>query len=335
MAAYTKDLQLTLEIITLLKSGFTGQFAFDKALSTLQSGFGPDDYTQTAQRASERLDAWFEDLYNDIPIFATSWDAPETFDAISALNFLRDLKRDIQWLLPFVEEALATQNISQNPEALKLLAATIFRCASGRAAYVDAMYQSLTFLKVSDVAQQVAFEIEPAREQLQTAQSTLNTLASISAYPADLCERVRFQAGLIPCDLRSQIHDINVLLNAYTKDFNFEIAEFTREEAIPWIKAQIPPVAAGYWRAYNFSPDDFLAWEQVGISGAPLAAQWHRCYFTPEVAVRWIRQGFSPTLALPWFKAGFEPPRAAAMIKRGVTDPAKAPKSSSTDEQDE
>jgi len=335
MAKYTRDLQLTLEFLTFLRSGFFGQIAFDNALSTLQSGFGPEGYSQNAHRAFDKLDAWFDDLHRDIPIFATAWDAPETFDAISAMNFMRDLKRDLQWLLPFVEDALATQNLAQNPDVMKLLAAAVFRGASARTAYVETMYNSLMTLRVVDIAQRVAYEVEAAREQQQKAQMILTTFASGAVFPPEVCEMLRFEAGLIPCDLRSQVHDINVLLNVYAKEFTFDLAEFSKEEAMPWIKAQIPPIAAGYWRAYHFSPDDLLAWNRVGVSGAPLAAHWHRNYFNPDVAVRWIREGFSPELALPWYKAGFEAPRAAAMIKRGVTDPAKAPKTSSTEEQDE
>jgi hypothetical protein len=115
-------------------------------------------------------------------------------------------------------------------------------------------------------------------------------------------------------------------LNVYARQFDYELAEIPPAEAKSWLDMKIPAVAAGYWSAYRFTPQDFARWVAVGIRGAPIAAYWRRAGFAPEEAVTWIQQGLPPVIAREWAAAGFDPVRTVAMLQRGITEPSKAPR---------
>lgn len=325
MAKLNKDLHLSAEFLTFLKAGFFGQILFEAAMTKLECPLLPPGYLDNAHKTFDKLDRWLKDLSEELPIFATSWSAPETFDAISAMSFMRELKRDCLWLMPQIESALSTSNLSQNRDVVKLLAASIVRSAATRNSYIETLYGVFSGLGANDHAQRVAFEIDGAKEYLAIAQSIVEIFSAGSVFSVELCDKLRKEASLVPSDLRSYVHDANILINVFSKEFTFELAEIPREEAQQWIDNKIPAVAAGYWRAYGFSPQDYMEWGRLGISGAPLAANWRRANFAPEEAIKWIREGIAPVLAIQWRNASFEAPRAASMLRRGITDPSKAP----------
>jgi hypothetical protein len=325
MAKFNKDVHLTTEFITFLRAGFYGQIVFEGALSKMGIESLPTGYLEPAHRAFDKIELWTKDLLREIPIFATSWSAPETFDAISAMGFMRDLKKDFVFVIPMVEDALHVKELAHDRESVKLLAAAVFRSAATRFAYLEGLYSVYVQLGAKELANAAAVEYQPARESLYQANQFMAIFSTTAEFDKAHCEDLRKEARLVPGDFRSRIHDCNVLLNVYSKEFTYELAEIPRDEAELWISRKIPAVAAGYWRAYEFSPEDFLEWAGVGVNGAPLAASWRQVGFPPALAVRWIREGIPPVIATVWERAGFEPPRAAALLKRGVTDPAKAP----------
>jgi hypothetical protein len=325
MAPLNKDLHLTAEFLVLLRSGFYGQIIFEGVLDALGAKFAPKNYLDIAHRAFDKIDSWMKDLGSELPIFATSWETPETFDAISAMNFMRDLRKDFVFVVPHIETALSTENLSQDRDAVKLLVAALVRSAATRNAYVETLATTYSVLKAPALAQQVGAEIEQSREYLRVTRIIQDTFASTAAYDDRLCEQLRIEALLTPGDFRALAHDANVMLNCLKNDFTYDLVEFNPGESDEWRSSKIPAVAAGYWRAYGFAPQDFLDWKAQGITGAPLAANWTRAGFPPAEAVEWMKQGLPPVLALPWRAAGFTPERASALISRGIIDPTKAP----------
>jgi hypothetical protein len=332
MAPLNRDLHLTTEFLVLLRSGFYGQIIFEGVLDALKSNFAPKNYLDIAHKAFDKIDSWMKDLSSELPIFSTSWETPETFDAISAMNFMRDLRKDFTLIVPNIEAALRTENLSQDREAVKLLVAALVRSAATRNAYVETLANTYAVLKAPGLAQQVAAEIDSSREYLRVTRIIQDTFSGTTAYDDKLCEQLRVEAMLTPGDFRALAHDSNVLLNSLAKEFTYEMVDFNPGEADEWRSSKIPAVAAGYWRAYGFSPQDFLDWKAQGITGAPLAANWTRAGFGPGEAVEWIKQGLPPVLAVPWRVAGFTPERASALISRGVMDPAKAPRIEAADD---
>jgi hypothetical protein len=327
-----KDIHLTTEVLTLIRAGFYGQILFEGAMDRLKSAILPAGYLDIAHKAFDKLDIWSKDLHENLPLFSVNWSQPETFDAISAMNFLRDLKRDLLELTPQVEQALADRDLWNNRDGVKLLAASILRTAATRSSYVETITQIFMKLGAPEYAQGPSFEIDGARDYMRTANMIVDTFSTGAVYEVELCERLRAEAKLIPSYFLSTVHDINILTNVFSKEFTFEKAEFSQDEAAPWVSKQIPAVAAGYWRAYGFSPDEFLMWSSIGIPAAPVAAGWRRARFAPQDAIEWIREGVSPAFAEPWRAAGFEPQRAASLIRRGITDPSRAPKPTSEDD---
>jgi hypothetical protein len=334
MAALNKDLQLSAEFITFLRSGFYAQILFQQALARLEVKLVGEDYLEIANKAFDRIDVWINDLATELPIFSAAWTTPETFDAIAAMNLMRELRKDLQWLIPQVEVALRTQNLAQNRDAVKLLVGALIRSAAARGSYVETLHSIYTQLKATDLAQQVAYEIEGSKEYINVTQIILETFSTTTTYDPDLCEKLRKEASLTPYDFRAHIHDTTILLNVYSKELSFELAEFSKDEAQGWINLRVPAVAAGYWRAYNFGPEEFLEWQSMGITSAPLAANWRRARFSPREAVGWVREGIPPVLASQWQSTKLEPARVAALLRKGITDPAQAPRSSREDEEE-
>ncbi len=328
MAKLNRDLHISAEFITFLKAGFYGQVLFESALARLEPSVSPlpASYLETAHKALDKIDRWTKELADELPLLALSWTSVETFDAISAMSFLREFKRECLWILPQVDSALSTSNLAQNRDAVKLLAASLVRSAATRTCYVETLSQCFSDLKAQDFADRVALEIDGAREYLGISNSIVDIFSGGGVYSNELCDKLRKEASLVPSDIRSYVHDANILINILAKEFTFELAEIPRDQAQEWIAAQIPAAAAGYWRAYGFGPRDYFEWMQIGVTGAPLAANWRRARFMPEEAGPWIREGIAPVLATIWKSHGFDAPRTAALLRRGETDPTKAPR---------
>ena len=326
MAPLHKDLHLTGEFLAFLRGGFFSQVMLESAASRLSSSFLLEDYVEGAHKAFDKIDAWLKELEDGMPLFSTSWTTPDTFDAIHAMGLMRDLKGDILWFAELVDKALATPNLAEDRESTRLLAAGVVRSAAARVSYLETLNDVFLKLKVPDRAQPFAAELPDAKGFLQTANSIVDIFSDDRPYSPDLCERLRIEASLVPCSMRAYAHDARVLLNVYSREFTYELAEIPPQAAKAWLNMKVPAVAAGYWYAYNFTPEDYLRWASVGIRGAPLAAYWRRARFDPEDAVQWIQQGVPPMIAIEWARAGFDAGRTVAMLQRGITDPSKAPR---------
>jgi len=326
MAPLHKDLHLTAEFLAFLRGGFYSQVMLESAASRLNANFLNEDYVEGAHKAFEKIDGWLKELEDGMPLFSTSWSSPDTFDAINAMGLMRDLKRDILWFADLVDTALRTPNLVEDRESTKILAAGVLRSAAARLSYIETLSETFLNLKAPDRVQQFAAEIPEAKSFLQTANTIVDLFSNDNPYSPELCERLRVEASLVPSSMRAYAHDARVLLNIYSKEFSYELAEIPPQAAKPWLEMMVPAVAAGYWYAYNFTPQDYLRWASVGIRGAPLAAYWRRARFDPEDAVQWIQQGIPPMIAIEWARAGFDAGRTVAMLQRGITDPTKAPR---------
>jgi len=326
MATLHKDFNLTIEFLAFLRAGLFSQVMLENAESRLKAAFLPPGYIETPHKGLDRIDSWMKELEEGLPIFSTSWTTPETFDAISAMGLLKELKRDVLWFAQGVESALMVPDLVEDRASVKLLAAGVHRSATTRLAYLETLTHAFASLKVTDRAQAAAAEIPDAQVFLKTANTIIDIFAQDTPYEPALCEQLRVEASLVPCDMRAQARDARILLNVYAKQFDYELAEIPHAEAKPWLDMKVPAVAAGYWHAYRFTPQDYVRWASIGIRGAPLAAYWRRARFHPEDAMEWIQKGTPPIVAMEWARAGFDAGRAVAMMQRGIVDPTKAPR---------
>ena len=90
MAQLNKDVHLSAEFVSLLRAGFYSQILFEGALAKLESAVLPENYLDIAHKAFDKIDVWVKDISNNLPIFSLSWSAPETFDVISAMSYLKE-----------------------------------------------------------------------------------------------------------------------------------------------------------------------------------------------------------------------------------------------------
>ncbi len=339
MAKLNQDMHVSAEFIALIKAGFFGQVLFESALARLEPSHEilPRNYLETAHKALDKVDGWLKDLVEELPLVSLSWRSAETFDAIAAMSFLREFKRESLWITPQIEAALYSTSLPKEPDAVKLLAAGLLRSAATRSCYVESLSGYFADLKATDLSERVGAEVPGAKEYFAITNSIVDIFTSASSFTAEMCEKLRKEALLVPSDLRSCVHDVNVLLNRFSREFTYDMADFSPEEAREWEAAQVPALTAGYWRAYQFTPQELYFWAQSGISSAPLAALWRRANFVPDEAIRWIQEGIAPIVATTWRAAGFDPPRTLALIRRGFTDPTKAPRydNEAPDEADE
>jgi hypothetical protein len=326
MALLSKDLHLTAEFLAFLRAGFFAQILFEGAASRLGWSSLPSNYVDASHKAFDKLDTWLLEAEDGVPLFNSSWTSPDTFDAINAMGLMKDLKKDSLWLLPLVEQALQVPNLAEDRESVKLLAAALTRSAASRSANTETLYNLFFKLKAEELAQQNFAELPDAKNYLQTAQTIVDIFSTDAPFQPDLCERLRIEASLVPCDIRAHLHDTRIFLNIYARDFSYELAEIPPDHARAWIDRKIPAVAAGYWYAYRFNPDECLRWVAIGVRGAPMAAYWRRAGFEAEAAVGWIQHSIPPMVARIWALAGFDPARTASFLQRGIADPAQAPK---------
>jgi len=324
MAPLHKDLHLSTEFLSFLRAGLFSQVMLENAESRLGAAFLPAQYVEKAYKSLDLVDTWLKELEDGMPIFSTSWSTAETFEAINAMGIMKELKQDALWFADIVENALQVRELIDDRASAKLLAAGVYRSAVVRLAYLETINNSFLKLKAPERAQPSAAELPEAQQFLQTSNFIIDLFAGDATYTPELCERLRLEASLVPCDMRANAHDARILLNIFAKQFDYRLAEIPPQDAQPWLDMRIPAVAAGYWHAYRFTPQDYARWASVGIRAAPLAAYWRRARFDPENAMEWIQQGIPPMMALEWARAGFDAGRTVAMLQRGITDPIKA-----------
>ena len=332
MQQVNKDVQITQSILNFLRAGYLGQIVFHSAMTQLGSNLLDDSYLQNASRALDKVEPWFKEMLDNMPIFAASWTQAETFEAIRAMSLLGELKTDLEWLASQMDVALEIKDLKSEPEALRLLVAGIARCANARSTYLEGAASFANAYKMKGLFEHISMQYNEAQEYVRMTQTVFESFRDLSTVSDDLCERLRREAELVPCDFRSHIHDIIILQNTYAKEFTFETVGFSIEDAEKWQQLQATPQIAGFWRAYKFSPEEAASWVQRQLTPAALAAGWRRAGFKPEEAFPWAQVGFIPPLARIWHDAGFEPERAQTMVSRGVMDPAQAKKMTLTEE---
>ena len=323
MAALHKDLHFTADFLSFLRAGFVAQSVFEGTMSTLGATSLPSNYGHEAHKVFDKLDGWLNDLTSGLPVFTLSWSSPDSFDAINAMGFLTDLKKDLVWLSPLVANALSVADLVGDREAVKLIVSANLRSATARHSYYDTLHSLMVELKAPDLAQQAHAEMQVAKSALSTAQTIVDTFSVESGYHPELCERLRLETIVTPGDLNALAHNARILLNVYAKQFTFELAEIPREIARPWSDNGVPAFAAGYWYAYGLSVDEFAQWSSIGIRSAPIAASWKRVRFAAQEAAEWMQRGIHPLLAMQWKKYGFSAEDALTNLRLGITDPSK------------
>lgn len=330
MSDTANDLKLTNSVLSFLRAGFYGQITFHSVLSQLKSKLMSDEYLQDANKAMDRVDQWIDDLSKGLPILSMSWNKPETFEGIKAFEFLNELKRELSSLIPKLEAALQNRDLANDKEAVNLLVACIARTANVRAAFLDSLLAFFSRVGLKNETEEAKLQLEETQDFVQVTRIIFETFNSERTLEPELYEKLRKEAELTPCDFRAQIHDILVLTNCYSGEFTYDMTEFVPAEIQLWKDAQIPPIAAGYWRAYRFGPAEVIAWVESGIQTPSLAANWRRAGFTAATCKEWVNSGLPPGIARIWQQAGFDPEFSRKMLSRGITDPAVAKKLNDT-----
>ena len=332
MTNVNHDLFLTNSVLSFVRSGFYGQAVYYGVLKQLGSNQNVEGVSEGAARSIEKLDPFFKELYQGLPAISTSWNQAETFEAIRLFDLVKAIKQELLATVEIVSKAYASPDLSSDPESVRILIAGIARVANTRAAYLDCAAALYSNLKLNELEQEAARQLNDAQNYVQISHVIFETFTKSETIDQPMYDRLRKESQLIKGDLKTLIHEATLLLNVFVKQFEYDQAEFTKTEAEPWLEAKVPATVAGYWRAYDFTPTEAVAWVQTGIIQAGLAANWKRIGFEPDVAQPWITEAFPPLAAKEWMDAGFQPSKARELIVRGITNPGDAPRGSSPPE---
>lgn len=323
MVDIAKDNILTHSVLNFLRASFVGQLVFHKALTSMNSKLVDDSYVEGAHRALDKIDPWLKEVFDGMPIISASWVAPETFEAIRAFGFIKEIKQDLIWLSGQVETAISLPDLTREQEAIRILVATLLRVANVRVNYLNGAGSFYAKNKDQERVALLAPQFDDARQYAQVTNVIYDTFNREGPFETELVERLRREAELCPGDLRAQAFDALSLQNAFVKNFDYEHTELPANVYAEWKAKEIPASAAGYWYAYKFTPEETAEWAQTGLTNASLAANWKRSGFEPTKAYSWQEAGFAPAVARLWMEAGYDPQRAATFASRGVQTPDK------------
>jgi len=303
---FINDIYLTNSIVNFLYSGYQGAFASQNLLSQLgYTKFNPGDVSHIEGQLSQ-IEKWKEDLLKGLPIFSSTWRAPQTVASKKAFEALSDLRSDLLKTVGHIKKSLLVENLSESEEEVKYLISAFARQAYSRENYVRGFVEFGESFKHQDVVDNYKKFLPQAEQGIQAAHMFLQIFQSEEKPQAVFFKGLYEECIFLPGVFQAQVHDINILRSSYAEAMTYEKLGITPEHIDSWESIKVNPMAAGYWQAWDFTPE--------------LAANWLEAQFNdPRSAWFWLNMGFNPGEAREWALAGFFPPAAREWRERGYS----------------
>ena len=321
------DLEYSLGVLNYLLSGYQGRFVFFKVLVDL--GVPGVDATelQKSEDSLKKINQWFGDLLQGMPMFAAHWTTPGTFEAKKALDLLESLKPELRWLSDVSSKAVEVGDFASQPrDELRVLAACLARIKVVNHFYCLGNMKFGEVMKLEDFSAyyrglepRLLAEVEAAYAITLALTSPDTTLGS--AFVAGFSSEC---ALLSPVAL-TQVHDINILTARFRGGLSFLTVDIIEQEGAKWTNSGFNPIDAGYWRAYKFEPNEATVWKRIGLELPATAVVWRSLGFSATDAANWLRLGLDAGEAAVWSAKGFSPQEARSFKDRGISDPTKVP----------
>lgn len=321
-----KDLFKTHTILNYLNASQQAKFSFLNILSQLGETVNPDELHKT-KTVIDKSAAWLQLLWKEEPLFAASWERPETFDSQKALDFLEQLIADLTGLVAKLIGLLASEEEIKATHDTRFLIAAIGRLSYARDNYIRGFVDFGKRFKKTDMVTEYSGMLPGIADELATAHNLLNSYRQDQNQGPGFFSRVRYEAMRLPSSFRMHIHDMRQLVLPYKGiPLSFEAFDVTEERAAGWKQLGVSPVLAGYWEAHFIAPEEASVWGQCGIIDFNLAGLWKIHGFLPKDTKPWLDVKLNPFEAMIWRQSGFGAKAARENIDAGITDPRDAPK---------
>lgn len=319
----TEDQTLTHSIVNLLNSGYQGMYAFANILQQFSHPAYSEDLQKNIESRLDRISGWMDDIYKGAELFSASWDSPKTFEASDALAVCNELGSDIIYTANLLRSMLSSKEPLSDPSNLVFMVATYGRIAYTKENYLRGLDELGKYSENEEVQRRIGEGLALVADEVKQTHWMINQLSSDEGItPRFTSELLLMSFNTVP-SLYTQVHDLNQLNARFKGGLNGENLGFTKEEEKLWSEARIPPVPAGYWRAYLFGPNEAVAWTATGIEIPVNAFQWKLAGFNPDDSALWAPSNLHPQIAKFWKDAGYDPQTAADFVKQGITDPSK------------
>lgn len=314
---------LNFEALNILFSALQGQFAANNILKQVQHPeFKPevlDSIKGHIQEVNQQLDRF---KAGDLILQPDSLEESESEKQFfSVFNHLRQV---------FAHSANSIVHIAsdkqwvENPQHYQLLVAYFAWYAYSRDNYYKKLKSFYQDNAHNDLLPQIDFKLQSINNDIQLVNTFLKSLKLPEGPEENFFPHLMFFIKTLPGYFYAKVHDCNQILSIKSAEFTYQMAGFKGELAEIWHKHNFSSGEAGYWIAYNFTPELSLKWKEKGFTVED-AADWHYAGFELEDALSWVRYMFTPILALQWKQGNFSPEHSAILISHGYFSPAVLP----------
>ncbi|MDC0358350.1 hypothetical protein OAO01_05990 [Oligoflexia bacterium] len=319
------DLEASHLILNYLNAGYQGKFAFYNILSQLNySSFNPESVTSTRE-ALNQVNMWLNSLWRGNAIVCASWTTTEDYKSRKAVQMLEELKEDLKLVAWDVCQIFARENLSKEPESVKLLIAALGRYVYSRDNYIRGFIEFSKVFNSPDIAEQFTPLLPDVQEDVDMVHDLLAAYRKSTEQKGSFYHSLLDLVVTLPGTFYTHIHDINQIMSPLKGGFSFELTEIQPEEVALWKSFNVEPVEAGYWHAFGMNPEEAVAWNRKGFLEPLYVARWKVYGFGPEEARLWYDADFPIDIASLWSQAGFTPEEALANIDRGFVHPTEVP----------
>jgi len=330
------DASISHAIISYLNASYQGKFAYLNLLKQVDHPAASQKALEETRAKLEKVSDWSQELLSGATLFSATWTTPETFEARKAMEYLRELVKDLDTFSAEVKDIYKSAVVGQTPDHFKFLIAAFGRFAYSRNNYIKAFIEFGEAFRFPEMVEQYRGLLANSEGDLNLTNEFLEHLEEKSEPEPVFYAALDASTGPLPAIFLTHCHDIRQLIGQFSGGFTFESANFSKEDAYAWSMKGFDPVVAGYWTAYEVSPDSAKSWCDVGMTDPAVAVEWDRFNFLPETAVAWLQAGFPAGVAERWARFGYGPDKSLSLINQGVKDPeeleAKAQKEEKQEE---
>lgn len=319
----TEDQTITHSILNLLNAGHQGMYAFANVLGQFGHPAFKEDLQKDIEKKLDRITAWIDDLYRGAELFSASWEIPKTFEASDAVKIANELASDTIYTANMLRAMISTNGRKPDPMDLVFMVSCYARATYSKENSIRGLAELSNFSENNQNEKQIDEGLIMVGEEVKRCHWMINQLSAADTIDMRFTGELLMASFATVPTLYTQAHDLNQLTARFRGGLTGENLGFTSEEAKVWEEARIPPVVAGYWRAFLFGPSEAIAWTAARLGSPLIAYQWRSASFTPQDAAEWTASGLHPQLAKHWKDAGFDPQIAGDFVRQGVTDPAK------------
>jgi len=315
------DASISHAIISYLNASYQGRFAYYNLLKQIKHPAADEGALEETRETLERVAEWSQDLLSGATLFSSTWTFPETFEAKKAMELLRELASEMDAFAVEVQKIFKTAKIGKTPDHFKFLIAAFGRFAYSRNNYIKAFIEFGKAFEYPEMVSQYEALLKNSDGDLNLTNEFLQHLEEKKEAEPVFYAALNQSTASLPAIFKTHVHDIRQLIAQFNGGFSYEAANFNEKDAYSWSMKGFDPVTAGYWAAYEISPESAKAWCDVGLTEPATSVEWDRYNFQPEAAIPWLKAGFPAAIAERWERFGHGPEKAMKLMKQGIKDP--------------